>query len=196
MTVSRKPARIVLICAACFLLLFACSRRAAGPVDHYFKKDGVQWRTSKIYGYPGGKRTLAQVDTYKEDWLQDSKVYYELWPNDEWKLVSKTGFYVVKGGKSLLNNDSLQVPDNIIYIYFDQHFKEIIEVYKAGRRIPYTAGRPDGYESMQFLVDTPGVYRWKNGKEYFYRAFTEAELESNRRINNMLKYEAVTDTAK
>lgn len=169
--------------------LSACTfNKKTGPSIHYFKKDGVQWRTSKIYGYPNvnGKRKLAQVDTYKEDWLQESKVYYELWPNYEWKFVSKDGFTTVKNGEYLLNNDSLIVPDNIIYIYFDKNYKEQIEVYKDGKKIPYTLGRPDGYESTQFLVDTPGVYRWKDGKEFLLRKLTPEELENQKKVNEQL----------
>lgn len=121
------------------ILTFGCSHKA-GPRIHYFKKDGVQWRTSKIYGYPDGKRKLAQIDTYRENWLQESKVYYELWPVGGWKFVSKDGFIIVKDGKYLLNNDSIIVPDNIIYTYYDKNFKEVTEVYKDGKRIPFPLG--------------------------------------------------------
>lgn len=170
-----------------FFILSSCTfNRKAGPSIHYFKKEGVQWSTSKIYAYPDGKRKLAQVDIRKEGWLQESKIYYELWPNNEWKFVSKEGFTTVKNGEYLLNNDSLIAPDNIIYIYYDKNHKEQIEVYKNGKRIPYTLGRPDGYESTQFLVDTPGVYRWKGGKEYLIRKLTSEELERQKKVNEQL----------
>lgn len=177
------------------ILTSGCSPNA-GPKIHYFEKDGVQWRTLKIYGYPDGKRKLAQVCTYRENWLQESIVYYELWPVGGWKFVSKDGFVTVKDGKYLLHNDSIIVPDNIIYTYFDKNFKEVIEVYKDGKRIPFTLGHYDGYESMQFLVDTPGVYKWKDGKEFFLRPFTEQEWESHRKVNEMLNNKLTTDTTK
>jgi len=186
------------------VLTYGCSRKI-GPTIHYYKKDGVQWYTSKIYGYPDGKRKLAQVDTYKKQNdsqestmydLQESVLYYELWPNYEWKFVSKTGFTKYKNETNFLNIDTLAIPDNVIYTYFDKDFKEQIEVYKNGKRTPYTFGRPDGYESMQFLVDKPGVYKWKDGKEYFYREFTPQEWEGHKKMNEWLNKKTLTDTTK
>lgn len=171
-------------------LIISCSRKA-GPKIRYYKKDGVQWYTSKIYGYPDGKKKLAQVDKYKKKnndprsrmyELQESVLYYQLWPNYEWKFVSKKGFTVRKGDYYYAKDSSIVVPDNIIHISIDSNHKEKIEVYKDGKRIPYPYGRPDGYESMQFLVDKPGVYKWKDGKEYFLREFTAEELESHRKM--------------
>lgn len=167
--------------------------RKAGPTIRYYKKDGIQWHTSKIYGYPDGKRILAQIDTYKGNKLYESIIYYERWPNNEWKFVSKEGFAILKDGKYQLNNDSVVVPDNIIYTYYDKNYKEQIEVYKDGKRIPYTLGRPDGYESMQFLRDTPGIYRWKDGKEFLYRVFTPEELESRKTIAEKWDDQTKTD---
>lgn len=176
------------------ILTFACSPKI-GPRIHYFKKDGQQWYVSKIYGYPDGKRTLAQIDTYKKrnyseestmyD-LQESVLFYELWPNYEWKFVSKTGFTKFKDGIYFLNIDSVSVPDNIIYKSYDKYFVEHIEVYKEGKRIPYAAGYPDGHKTMQFLRDKPGVYNWKDGEEYFEREFTEQEWDSHWEMNEML----------
>lgn len=177
------------------LSTFGCSPKA-GPTIHYFQKDGAEWRTSKIYGFPNGKRKLAQVDTYKDNWLMESKIYYELWPNNEWKFVSKVGFTVVRNGEYLLNNDTVPAPDNIIYTFYDSKYKEQIEVYKDGKRIPYTLGYYDGYESMQFLVDKPGVYRWKDGKEYFYRSLTEQEWKDHEKMNEMLNRKSTIDTTK
>lgn len=176
-------------------LIFSCSPKA-GPRNHYFKKNGVQWYTSKIYGYPNDKRKLAKVNIYRENRLQESKVYYELWPVGGWRFVSKDGFIIVKDGKYLLNNDSINVPDNIIYTYYDKNFKEVIEVYQDGKRIPFTLGHYDGYESMQFLVDGPGVYKWKNGKEFFLRPFTIEEWESHRKTNEILNRKSTIDSTK
>lgn len=127
------------------LLTAGCTHKI-GPTTHYFKKDGQLWYTSKIYGYPDGKRKLAQIDTYKKQNgspestmydLQESILFYELWPNYEWKLVSKTGFTKYKNGTYFLNIDSVVVPDNVIYKYFDKDLAEQIEVYKNGKRIKY-----------------------------------------------------------
>lgn len=188
-----------------FTLISSCSKKA-GPKIRYYKKEGVRWYTSKIYGYPDGEKKLAQVDKYKKAnnsersslyELQESVLYYELWPNYEWKFVSKKGFTKFKDGKYFYANDSsVIVPDNIIYTYFDKDFKEHIEVYKDGKRIPYPYGRPDGYESMQFLVDKPGVYKWKDGKEYFLREFTAEELESHRKMIEHLNKNRATDSTK
>ncbi|HPH81414.1 MAG TPA: hypothetical protein PL185_02520 [Flavobacteriales bacterium] len=192
-----------------FFVLIAClvcgCSYSAGPKNHYYKKNGQIWNTSKIYGYPNGKRTLAQIDTYKKQNnskesstydLQESVLFYELWPNYEWKFVSKKGFTTYKSGKYLLNNDSLVVPDNVIYKYFDKDFIEHIEVYKDRKRIPYTAGYPDGHRSMQYLREQPGVYNWKDGKEYFERPFTEAEWGSHEKMNEYLNRKSASDTIK
>jgi len=178
-----------------------CSKKA-GPTIRYYKKDGVQWYTSKIYGYPEGKRKLAQVDKYKKQNasqdstmydLQESVLYYELWPNYEWKFVSKKGFTTYKNGTYFLNNDTVVVPDNVIYEYFDKSYKQQIDVYKNGKRIPYQYGRPDNYESMQFLVDTPGVYGWKDGKEYLKRKFTSEEIENHKSKEEKWNDQALLD---
>ncbi|MDX1651905.1 MAG: hypothetical protein R3277_05400 [Brumimicrobium sp.] len=176
MSQERRKYRLILIflVALCFI---SCSRKIGPRIKHY-KKDGVDWYTSKIYGYPEGKRKLAKVNTYKGDWLYESVIYYELWPVGGWKLVSEEGFTVVKEGKYLLNDDdTLDVPDNIIYTYYDENHNEVIEVYKGGERIPYTLGKPDGFTTMKFTVDTPGVYKWRDGKEYYDRPFTSEETE-------------------
>ena len=186
------------------ILTFGCSPKI-GPRIHYFKKAGQQWYTSKIYGYPDGKRKLAQLDTYRKQNnspestmydLQESVLFYELWPNYEWKFVSKKGFTIYQNGAYYFNKDSVTVPDNVIYKYFDKDFVEQIEVYKDGKRIKYTEGHPDGYQTMQFLRDKPGVYNWKDGKEYFEREFTEQEWESHKKMNEMLNRKTLTDTTK
>jgi hypothetical protein len=169
----------------CLFVLFGCSKKA-GPTIHYYKKDGVQWYTSKIYTQINGKKKLAQIDDYKNGHLQERKVYHELWPNGEWKFVSEDGFYVFQKGKNLLLDDSLVVPDNIIYIYIDKSNEEHIEVYKDGKRIPYTFGYPDGHTVHKLTGENPGVYSWKDGKEYFVRAFTDEELENHKKINDAL----------
>ncbi|MFZ5552151.1 MAG: hypothetical protein ACOZCO_03475 [Bacteroidota bacterium] len=178
-----------------FSLLISACHPKAGPVIRSYKKDGVQWEVMKIYGYPSGKRKLSKVNVYKDGWLWESDIYYELWPNNEWKLVSKNGFTVIKEGKYLLNNDSIVVPDNIIYRSFDKNHREKLEVYQNGKRIPYTLGYYDGYESSQFLIDKPGVYRWENGVEYFVREFTPEEWEQHRRMNEYLNNNHVPDTS-
>lgn len=61
-----------------------------------------------------------------------------------------------------------------------------IEVYKDGIKIPYESGRPDGYQSMQYLREKPGVYNWKDGKEYFEREFTQEEWDSHNKMNEYL----------
>ncbi len=186
------------------VLFIGCSRKI-GPSIRYYKKDGELWYASKIYGYPNGKRKLAQKDTYRKrnksaestlyD-LEESILFYELWPNYEWKFVSKIGFTTYKNGVYFFNNDSVKVPDNVIYTYFDKDYVTQIEVYKDGKRIKYTQGHPDGYQTMQFLRDKPGVYNWKDGKEYFEREFTEQEWESHRKMNEMLNHKAFSDTTK
>lgn len=118
--------------------------------------------------------------------LVKSIVYYNQWPNGEWKLVSKKGFPVYQNGNYCFYTDSLAIPDNIIYSYYDAHYLEQIEVYKDGKRIPYTAGYADGHQTMQYLREKPGVYNWKDGKEYFEREFTEEEWESYRKANEQL----------
>ena len=183
------------------ILTFGCSPKI-GPKIHYFIKDGQIWYTSKIYGYPDGKRKLVQIDTYKKQNksresamydLQKSVLFYERWPNYEWKFVSKTGFTKYENGTNYFNKDSIVVPDNVIYVYYDKDFIEHIEFYKDGKRIPYTQGYPDGHQTMQFLRDRPGVYNWKDGKEYFEREFTEQEWESHQKLNERLNNKSTTD---
>ncbi len=172
----------------------ACGYRA-GPRNFYYFKGGDKYCRSKIYGYPDGKKKLAEVNIYKNDELLESTIYYELWPNEEgWKLVSKKGFKTVENGRFLLNDTSFKAPDNIIYKYFNNKHKEVIEVYKDGKRIPFVGGHYDGFESMQYLVDTPGVYKWKNGKEYFLRPFTEEEWGSHVRMNAQLNKNTLNDS--
>lgn len=199
-TMKHRPTSILII----VILIFGCSPKI-GPKIHYFQKDEQQWYTSKIYGYPNGKRTLVQIDTYKKQNnspestmydLQKSILFYELWPNHEWKFVSKTGFTIYKNGTYCLNKDSITVPDNVIYKYYDKDFVEQIEVYKDGKRIKYTQGYPDGHQTMQFSRDKPGIYNWKDGKEYFEREFTEQELQSHKKMNERLNCKLTTDTTK
>jgi len=182
------------ICLLSLSILAACGYRA-GPRNFYYFKGGDKYCRSKIYGYPDGKKKLAQVNIYKNDELLETTIYYELWPNDEgWKFVSKKGFKTVENGKFLLNDTAFKAPDNIMYMYFDNKFKKHIEVYKDGKRIPLPSGHADGYESMQYLVDTPGVYRWKGGKEIFLRPFTEEEWASHVRMNEQLNQNTLSDS--
>ncbi len=183
-------------------LVGACNKKA-GPKIRYYKKDGVWWYTSKIYGYPDGKKKLAQVDKYKKQNtserssmydLQESILYYELWPNYEWKFVSKKGFPVLKDGVSYWQNDSLKVPDNVIYEYFDKEYVQHIDVYKDGKRVPYELGRPDGHRTMQYMREKPGVYNWKDGKEYFEREFTQEEWDSHNKMNEYLNKNRIIDS--
>lgn len=181
-------------CLLAILFLSACGYKA-GPKNFYYRKGGDRYCRSKIYGYPDGKKKLAEVNIYKNNSLYESTIYYELWPNNEgWKFVSKEGFKTVDKGKFQLNDTSVKAPDNIIYTYFDKNYKEVIEVYKDGKRIPFTGGHYDGYESMQFLVDTPGVYKWKDGKEYFLRPFTEQEWKSHLNVNASLNKQMQKDS--
>lgn len=175
--------------------MFAACSKKAGPKIRYYKKNGELWYTSKIYGYPDGKKKLAQVDKYKKQnksersrmyELQESVLYYELWPNYEWKFVSKKGFPILKDGVSYWQNDSIKVPDNVIYEYFDKEYVQHIEVYKDGKRIPFEFGRPDGHRTMQYMREKPGVYNWKDGKEYFEREFTQEEWDSHNKMNEYL----------
>lgn len=200
LNMNQKPFLLLLL----IILQFACSPKI-GPKIHYFKKSGQHFYTSKIYGYLNGKRTLVQIDTYKKQnnssdddryELYESVLFYELWPNDEWKFVSKTGFAKLKNGVYYLDNDSVKVPDNVVYRYYDKNYVEQIEVYKDGKRIKYTQGYPDGHRTMQFLRDKPGVYNWKDGKEYFERPFTPEEWESHRKINENLNKKSATDSTK
>lgn len=186
------------------IFTFGCNPKF-GPKIHYYKKDGQLWYTSKIYGYPNGKRKLAQIDTYKKQndspeskkyELQETVLFYELWPNNEWKFVSETGFTTFKNGNYYLNMDSVKVPDNVIYKYFDKNFEEHIEVYKDGKRVEYTKSYSDEHQTLQFLRDKPGVYNWKNGKEYFEREFTEQEWENYIKMNEMLKSKSIADSKK
>lgn len=182
------------ICLLSLSILAACGYRA-GPKNFHYRKGGDKYCRSKIYGYPDGKKKLAEVNIYKNDELLESTIYYELWPNDEgWKLVSKKGFKTVENGKFLLNDTSFKAPDNIIYKYFNNKHKEVIEVYKDGKRIPFNGGHYDGFESMQFLVDTPGIYKWKNGKEYFLRPFTEEEWGGHVKMNEQLNQNTLSDS--
>ncbi len=177
-----------------FITLSSCKHHA-GPVNRYYTKNGDKYRLSKIYGYPDGKRKLAQVDLWKNNWLVESKIYYELWPVGGWKFVSKNGFVTVKNGVHLLNNDSLNVPDNVLYHYYDKNYVEHIDVYKDRKRIEYTLGYPDGHQTMQALREKPGVYNWKDGKEYFEREFTEQEWEKIKQTNEILKQKTLIDTS-
>jgi hypothetical protein len=170
------------------ILVTACSScHHAGPKTRPWYYDGAWCTKYKIYGYPDKQKKLAQVDLYRGNTLYKSTVYYVLWPNYQWKFVSKKGYVVVDKGQLLLNDPQvLPVPDNIIYKYFDNKFKEKIDVYQNGIRVPYTLGYPDGYSSFQYLVDTPGVYTWKNGVEYFERPFTDEEWKGHERMNKAL----------
>lgn len=185
---------LLINCLLGILLLSSCGYKA-GPKNFYYRKGGDRYCRSKIYGYPDGKKKLAEVNIYKNNSLYERTIYYELWPNnDGWKFVSEKGFKTVDKGVFLLNDTSIKAPDNIIYKYFNKDHKEVIEVYKDGKRIPFTGGHYDGYESMQFLIDTPGVYKWKNGKEYFLRPFTEQEWKSHLNVNAALNKQMQKDS--
>lgn len=183
------------------LLTLGCSPKI-GPEIHHFKIKGEQWYTSKIYGYPDGKRTLVQIDTYKKQNqsrnshmynLKESILFYQKWPDNGYRFVSKTGFQTLKNGIYYFTNYSIVVPDNVIHKYYNKDFVEQIEVYKDGKRIKYNQGCPDGYKTMQFLRNKPGIYNWKDGKEYFEREFTEQEWERHKRTNEMLNRKKTTD---
>ncbi len=191
----NKTIKSFIIVIFAIIIIFGCNRKA-GPINRYFKKDGLVWQTSKIYGYPNGKRKIAQIDTYQNGWLNESKVYYEIWPNLEWKFVSKNGFVTWKNGEYLLVNDSIVAPDNLIYKYFDKNIEEQVEVYKDGKRIKYTLGYHDGYEVKKYVVYKPGIYKWKDGKEYFEREFTEEEWERYRELSKVLNKKRINDTLK
>ncbi|MBL7889617.1 MAG: hypothetical protein JNL24_08695 [Bacteroidia bacterium] len=191
---SEVIIRTILLYSLLVIILSSCSP-VAGPKNFSYRKGGNKYCRSKIYGYPDGKKKLAEVNLYRNDTLFESTIYYELWPNnDGWKFVSKKGFKTVDKGKFLLIDTSFKAPDNIIYTYINKQHKEVIEVYKDGKRIPFTGGHYDGYESMQFLVDTPGVYKWKNGKEYFLRPFTEQEWKSTLYTNAALNKQMQKDS--
>ncbi len=176
-----KQQFLLILLIASFAL--GCSPKI-GPSIHYFKQDGEQWYTSKIYGYLDGKRTLVQIDTYKRQTdrsdlydLKESVLFYEQWPNNDWKFVSAEGFTTFKDGVSYIKGDS--VPDNVIFTMFNKGVEEIY-YYKDGQRVPYTLGRPDGYQVIYYLREKPGIYNWKDGQEYLEREFTPEEIENHK----------------
>lgn len=163
-----------------FLILLAfilgCSPKI-GPKIRYYEKDGEQWRESKIYYYPNGKKTLVQIDQYKGNSLNESLVFYEIWPNGDCKFVSKKGFYKYQNGKSQLFGDSINVPDNIIVETFDKNLNPVTYYYKDGKKIPYILGKSDGIVETIYAGDNPGVYRWKNGEKVLIRKLDQSDNE-------------------
>lgn len=159
-------------------LLIGC-RSSIEPVIKYYEKDGEQWYEKRIYCYPKGKypatkgkRKLAIIQQFKGNTLYESKVFYELWPNGESKFVSSEGFYKYKNGEYQLLNDSINIPDNIIFEDYRNHKTYF---YKNGIRVLYTLGLQDGVKEYIYEGDKPGVYIWKNGKRTFLRELSESE---------------------
>lgn len=176
------------------LVLISCSK-SIEPTIRYYEKNGEQWYEKKIYCYPDGgkypstkgKRKLAKVQQYKGNQLIESLVYYEFWPNWKVKHVSDTGFYTYKNGKSLLYNDSIEIPDNIIVTNIDSNNNVVTYYYKDGNKHLYTKGKPDGVKETIYSGDKPGVYVWKNGEKIFLRELTPNEIEESRKFEIELK---------
>jgi hypothetical protein len=154
------------------ILLSACN---SAMRDHTYQRN---W-TSRIHNYENGKKILMKIDKYRNSSLVESRIFYERWPNGDLKLISKKGFYLKKDGVHYTKRKEVPVPDGIIVICYDSNYVQQISVYKDGKEVPYTLGYSDGHTSMQFRKINPGVYTWKDGKEYLEREFTEAEWKNH-----------------
>lgn len=167
------------------LMITACS--SAGPRVTFGFYKGKWCRKVVTFNYPEGIKTKMDKYIYHKGALEKEIRYTERWPNGEYHFISKKGFVVFDENGYIFNNQqNTNIPDNIIYNYFDSlHIKQY-KVYMNGIAIPYTLGEEDGKQSMQFLRNPPGVYSWKDGKEFFLREFTPEEWESHRRMNEQL----------
>lgn len=178
----------------CLFITVSCAH--IGPKVFKYHWKGSKYRRVTTYNYTDGKKTVMSKLIYQDDWLVKETVFTVRWPNGEYHLISEKGFVVFENGGSVFRNDSIRKPDNLIYQHYDTNFVEILEVYKDGKRIPFPYGYEDGYTTMQFLRTPPGVYSWKDGKEYFVRPFTPEEWESHERTNRYLNAQQIRDTTR
>jgi len=165
-----------------FILFIIGCNNTAGPKFTFYEKDGELWREAKIYNYPKGKKTLIKINQYKEgnngrSTLQESLVFYEVWPNGEYKFISKDGYLKYKDGKSQVHLSAENVPDNIILETYDENGESIIYYFKDGKKEIYTLGKRDGTTITKYSGEKPGLYRWENGEEVFIRELSESEIK-------------------
>jgi hypothetical protein len=159
-------------------LMVSCKTWKGNPVDKFYRKEGYEWRISKIYCFPNGKKTLAEIDTWRNGWLWETKIYYQYWTS-EWRFISKEGFTTVKNGFYLLNSDSVIAPDNFVLQRTDKNMNEEAYVFKGGKKFKIDNWKPDGVVETRFGGDNPGVYRWENGRANFVRRLSDEDSISS-----------------
>ena len=112
---------------------------------------------------------------YRRNQLVHQKVYYQEWPNGDYKLIDKKGFVAFDNDRYLVNDPSAKIPDDFIVMYFDRNLETQYWVYMNGQKMPYRSGYEEGTQVDIHTGDKPGVYTWKDAQLVFLRDYDSIE---------------------